>query len=313
MTAGLPSRGRRPPAGGREGALATAHPATDLSSVSVVFVTYNSHAVIGRAVASVPEACEVVIVDNASPAGTGFAAELTRPARLLPQPRNLGFGAACNLGAREARGRFLLFLNPDAALDEGALEHLLAAAALYGPALLMPTILAEDGRLMRKEGSILEPVPRARRLSAQEIAGDYCTRFVHGAAFLVEKEVFLDLGGFDEAIFLYHEDDDLGLRALARRLPIIVVRDAQVRHAGGKSSTPALSQTFRINRWKMRSELYLRRKHHRPPAFAPIFARLAVGIALAALTLNAHRVMIRAGKLAGLLDMRRPGARTGPD
>ncbi len=285
----------------------------DLSSVSVVFVTYNSDAVIGRAVASVPAACEVLIVDNASPAGTGFATRLARPVRLLAQPRNLGFGAACNLGAQSATGRMLLFLNPDAALEEGAVERLLAAAASYGPALLMPTILAEDGRLMRKEGSILEPVPRARRLSAPEIAGDYCTRFVHGAAFLVAKDVFLDLGGFDEAIFLYHEDDDLGLRALARRIPIIVVREAQVRHAGGKSSAPALSQTFRINRWKMRSEIYVRRKYHRAPSFAAACAKLAGGVALAALSLNAHRVMIRAGKLAGLLDMRTPGMGTGPE
>ncbi|QTL04214.1 glycosyltransferase family 2 protein [Aquabacter sp. L1I39] len=290
-----------------------AEPAIDLASVSVVFVTYNSHAVIGRAVASVPAACDVIIVDNASPAGTDFAARLPRPVRVLAQPRNLGFGAACNLGARSAQGRLLLFLNPDAALEDGALERLLAAVSAYGPALLMPSILAEDGRLMRKEGSILEPVPRARRLSAQEIAGDYCTRFVHGAAFLVEKDVFLDLGGFDEAIFLYHEDDDLGLRALARHIPIIVVRDAQVRHAGGKSSTPALSQTFRINRWKMRSEIYVRRKYHRAPSFAATCLKLAGGVALAALTLNAHRVMIRAGKLAGLLDMQRPGMRTGPD
>lgn len=297
---------------GREGTLAAVNPAMDLSSVSVVFVTYNSDAVIGRAVASVPPACEILIVDNASPAGTGFTANLTRPVRLMPQPRNLGFGAACNVGARAANGRTLLFLNPDAALEDGALDRLLAAASLYGPALLMPTILAEDGRLMRKEGSILEPVPRARRLSAEEIAGDYCTRFVHGAAFLVEKALFLELGGFDEAIFLYHEDDDLGLRALARRIPIIVVRDAQVRHAGGKSSTPALSQTFRINRWKMRSEIYVRRKYQRAPSFPAACARLAGGIALAALTFNAHRVMIRAGKLAGLLDMRRPGMPTGP-
>lgn len=276
-------------------------------------MTYNSDAVIKRAVASVPPACEVIIVDNASPAGTGFAADLARPVRLLAQPRNLGFGAACNLGAKAARGEMLLFLNPDAALEEGALEYLLTAAFTYGPALLMPSILTDDGRLMRKEGSILEPVPRARRLSAQDIAGDYCTRFVHGAAFLVEKELFLGLGGFDEAIFLYHEDDDLGLRALARRIPIIVVRAAQVRHTGGKSSTPALSQTFRINRWKMRSEIYLRRKYHRAPAFPAMCARLAGGVVLAALTLNAHRVMIRAGKLAGLLDMQRPGMPTGPD
>lgn len=285
----------------------------DVSAVSVVFVTYNSHAVIARAVASVPDACQVVVVDNASPAGTGFVSGLPRSVDLVALPRNLGFGAACNAGARHARGSHVLFLNPDAALEAGALEHLLQAAARYGPALLMPTIMGEKGRLMRKEGSILEPVPRRRRLDPAEVVGDYCTRFVHGAAFLVARDLFLDLGGFDEAIFLYHEDDDLALRAVARRIPIIVVQSARVIHAGGKSSAPVLRQTFRVNRYKKRSEVYLRRKYHRPAPFLPDFGRLAGGIVLALLSFDLNRIMIRAGKLAGLLDMRRPGQATGPE
>lgn len=271
-------------------------------SVSVVFVTFDSGAVIRRAVASVPSWAEVIIVDNASPEGTGFMATLSRPARLLALPRNVGFGAACNEGARAATGGHVLFLNPDAELEEGALEALVEAARHYDPAFLMPSIVGENGRLMRKEGSIFEPVPRARRLREEEIGGDYCTRFVHGAAFLVPRDLFLEMGGFDARIFLYHEDDDLALRALERRLPIIVVRAARVRHGGGKSSTPSLSRTFAINRLKKRSELYLRRKYHRPAGRGADALKLMGGCALALLTFDLHRVMIRAGKLRGLFE-----------
>lgn len=275
----------------------------DAAAVTVIFVTYDSGAVIGRAVASVPQACPVVIVDNASPGGTPWAAALDRPVDLVEMGRNAGFGTACNAGAGRAATPFVLFLNPDAQLAPGALAALLEAARRYGPdAILMPAIVGETGRLMRKEGTILEAVPRHARLKEEEIAGDYCTRFIHGAAFMMRREAFAALGGFDEAIFLYHEDDDLSLRALARRMPIVVVRAARVVHAGGGSSRPSLKRTFRINRAKKHSELYVLAKHGRRPAPALDFAWLAGGCLLALACLDPHRLMVRAGKLAGLLD-----------
>lgn len=272
-------------------------------AVTVVLVSYNSGAVIGRAVASVPAGCDVIVVDNASPGGTAWRDSLKRPADILDMPRNAGFGTACNAGARQASTPYVLFLNPDAVLAPDAVDRLLAAAGRYGdPAILMPAITGETGRLMRKEGTIFETVPRAARLSADEIAGDYCTRFVHGAAFMVARDAFLALGGFDEAIFLYHEDDDLSLRATARRIPIIVVTDARATHAGGRSSKPSFGQTFRINRAKMHSELYVREKYGSASGRARRFALLAGGCVLAVACLDVHRLAIRAGKLAGLID-----------
>lgn len=269
----------------------------------MVFVTYNSGAVIARAVASVPADCAVIIIDNASPEGTPWRAALSRPAEVVAMPCNAGFGTACNEGARRAATPFLLFLNPDAVLGADTVETLFAAVERYGAgAILMPAISSDDGRLMRKEGTIFEPVPRRARLKTQEIAGDYCTRFVHGAAFMVAREQFLALGGFDEAIFLYHEDDDLSLRALARRMPIIVVPQARVVHAGGGSSTPSFAQTFAINRFKQHSERYVRAKYGRARPRAQVALKLAAGCALAALLLNPHRVAVRAGKLRGLFD-----------
>lgn len=274
-----------------------------MPDVTVVFVTYNSGAVIGAAVGSVPEGCAVVIVDNASPEGTAWSESLPRPAEILRMPHNLGFGTACNVGARHARSRYVLFLNPDAILAPDAVDRLLAAASAYGaPCILMPAIMGANGRLMRKEGTVFERVPSSARLSPKDVAGDYCTRFVHGAAFMMERAAFLDLGGFDEAIFLYHEDDDLSLRALANRIPIMVVVEARVTHAGGRSSAPSLSQTFRVNRAKKRSELYLFAKYGKARSRLRDGLHLAGGCLLALLLLNPHRFMIRAGKLAGVLE-----------
>ncbi len=272
-------------------------------SVSVVFVSYNSGAVLPRAIASVPAPHQVLVVDNASPEGTAWAADVQRPFQLVSMARNLGFGSACNAGARAARGDYVLFLNPDAVLAQDAISLLLDAVKRYGdPAIFMPSIIGENDRPMRKEGSILEPVPRKKRLKAEEIAGDYCTRFVHGAAFLMERRAFLAMGGFDEAIFLYHEDDDLALRARAHGIPIIVVTGAQVRHAGGKSSTPGWRQTFRVNRFKKHSERYVRAKYGETKGGAAELLYLAAGCLLSVMMLDIHRLMIRSGKIAGLRD-----------
>lgn len=272
-------------------------------AVTVVFVTYNSGAVIARAVESVPADCAVVIVDNASPEGTPWRQALARPVEFVALPANAGFGTACNVGARRATTPYVLFLNPDAVLAPDAVTLLLEAARVYGdPAILMPAIVGENGRLMRKEGSILEKVPRGHRLQPEEIAGDYCTRFVHGAAFMMAREAFLGLGGFDEAIFLYHEDDDLSLRAMARRIPIVVVSAARVTHAGGRSSAPSFRHTLRVNRAKMHSELYVLAKYGRSRPRGARLAWLGAGCLMAALCLDMHRLAIRAGKFAGVLD-----------
>ncbi len=277
--------------------------APTLADVTVVFVTYNSAAVITRAVASVPAQSAVVIVDNASPQGTAWVKDLTRPVSVLEMGRNAGFGTASNAGARAAHTRFVMFLNPDAELEADALPRLLEAFATYGePAILMPAMADESGRLMRKEGTIFEKVPRSARLKPEEIAGDYCTRFVHGGAFLVSRATFEDLGGFDERIFLYHEDDDLSLRALARQVAITVVPEARVMHAQGGSSTPSFGQTFRINRFKQHSESYVRAKYGRTGSRFGRAMKLAGGCLLALAMLNPHRFMVRAGKLRGLFD-----------
>lgn len=284
------------------------HPLSVASSLAaprltVVFVTYNSSAVIPRAVASVPDSCAVVIVDNASPEGTPWRESLSRPVDFIAMGRNAGFGSACNAGARRASTPYVMFLNPDAILSADAVEALFAAVETYGNGcVLMPAIVSEKGRLMRKEGTIFEKVPRRARLKAKEIAGDYCTRFVHGAAFMMAREAFLTLGGFDEAIFLYHEDDDLSMRAIARHLPIVVVTGAKVVHAGGRSSSPSFAQTFAINRFKQQSECYVRAKYGQPRARGALALKLAGGCILAGLLLDTHRVAVRAGKLRGLFD-----------
>lgn len=258
------------------------HPAPPLAAplpaagrVTVISVCYNSTAVVPAMLASIPEGVAVVLVDNASADGAALAGlAAARGARLIRNAANRGFGTACNQGAAEAGTEFLLFLNPDAALASGALDALVAAAARYPRAAAMnPRIEAAGGRPYFKRGSVL--LPRGARLPRGWPEADREVPVLSGAALFVRRADFEAVAGFDPAIFLYHEDDDLSLRLKAERGPLMFIRAALVRHQGGQSTIRS-PETAALKAWHMgRSRVYAARKHRRPLA-----ATRALGSAL---------------------------------
>lgn len=239
---------------------------------TIVTVAYNSTRVLPAMLASVPAGVAVVIVDNASADGSALA-DLARQsgARLVVNPDNRGFGVACNIGAAVAGTEFILFLNPDATLEDGAVAALEAAMDNYPRAVAMnPRILEADGRPYFKRRSVL--LPRRDWMAAGWPSADCEVTVLSGAALMVRKADFDAVGGFDAAIFLYHEDDDLSLRLKAERGPIMFIRAAAVRHAGGQSTVrSAESAAFKAFHMG-RSRVYALRKHRRPRAFASALA-----------------------------------------
>lgn len=242
---------------------------TDLPSeprVTIVTVAYNSMRVMPRMLASIPEGTPVVVVDNASDdLGELRALVARRGARLVENPRNDGFGVACNLGAAEATTEFLLFLNPDAGLEADTLARLVAAAERYPRSPAMnPRIMDDAGNAFFMRKSHLLPrrewIPRGWPDADREVP------VLSGAALFVRTEAFRAVGGFDPRIFLFHEDDDLALRLRARFGPLMFVRDAVVTHGGG-SSSDRNATIAGLKAWHMgRSRVYAARKHGRPLA-----------------------------------------------
>ncbi len=231
--------------------------------VTVIAVCYNSMAVLPAMLASIPAETPVVIVDNASTDGAALGqAVAARGAKLIRNAENRGFGAACNQGAALAETEFLLFLNPDATLAPGALEALVAAAARHPNAVAMnPRIEEANGRPYFKRGSVL--LPRSAWLDRGWPEADREVPVLSGAALFVRRADFAAVGGFDPAIFLYHEDDDLSLRLNAERGPLLFVREALARHQGGHSSVRSPKVAAFKARHMGRSRVYATRKHGR--------------------------------------------------
>lgn len=236
--------------------------------VAIVTVCFNSTGVLADMLATIPEGCQVILSDN----GSSDLVELQKiaaeyGAELVLNQSNLGFGRACNTGAAIATRELILFQNPDARLDENAISELVRAADHYPDAVAFnPAIRNANGSKFFKRGSCL--LPAAQKLPRGWPDRDREVAVLSGASLMVRKADFDAVGGFDAAIFLYHEDDDLSLRMTAGGGKLMFVRQAQVTHAQGTSTTVSPA-TAALKAYHMgRSRVYASRKHGRPLAFS---------------------------------------------
>lgn len=168
--------------------------------VSLVVVTYNSEALLPSFFAALETTTyapyEVIVVDNASSDGTlRYLAEAQPRARVLANAENLGFGRACNQGARAARGEIIIFLNPDVIVLPDWLSGLALHSSARPDAILCPTTLYPGEQ------------PRPSATPVEEVAA------VPGCALLVRRQAWQAIGEFDERFFLYWEDTELCWRA----------------------------------------------------------------------------------------------------
>ncbi len=225
--------------------------------VSLVIVAYRAAAFLPSCLAALRAAApgrtlEVVVVDNASADGTPEVVRSLEPeARIVANAENRGFAAAANQGARETRGRFLLFLNPDARVAPGALEALVVALEAQDRAgLASPRLAARDGTAQPSawpeprlatlafDALLLRNLAPRSRLHRIEPASDrpVVVPCVSGACLVARRACFETLGGFDERFFLYHEDWDLCLRAGKAGFASLLVPAATAVHDLGGSA-----------------------------------------------------------------------------
>lgn len=234
--------------------------------VLVAIVSWNSAAHVAAAVKSIPPGVPVVVVDNASSDGSAGIARAAA-ARVIEAGANLGFGPACNRAAREGDpSETILFLNPDAALVDGArtLATLLgaldadAAVAAVVPRLTgdgqerfqlrrLPTI----GSLVREAFLVDRLFPgnsgfRRDRYLDRDREAAFDVEQPAAAAFLVRRDAFEALGGFDAAFSpAWFEDVDFCARLLESGRRIRYVPDGRATHVGGVTMNALPYRDFR--------------------------------------------------------------------
>lgn len=258
------------------------------AGISAIVVTYFSGDILRTCLTSLlasPGCDEIILVNNGNPAEVVealSAGALTEPRlKLLTGHGNVGFGRACNLGARAAHGTMLAFVNPDCVVDTETLAKMAALSDAPVPTLVGGHICDAQGLEQRggRRGTLSlwsacvsfaglgrpgleagiwrdfnrnrEPLP----------AGPTEVPVVSGALMLTRAEAFWKIGGFDEAYFLHVEDIDLCNRYGLGGGKVIFDPGARATHIGGTSQTAP----WRVEIAKLRSFLHYFWKFARPP------------------------------------------------
>jgi GT2 family glycosyltransferase len=215
---------------------------------SVIIVTYNSRCYLSACLQSLLDELdaedEIIVVDNGSSDGSAdFICTHYPQVKLILNP-NKGYAGGNNCGAAAANGEYLFFLNPDTCLEKGALSHLLAplmndtTVALTTPCIVLmrqPDLINTCGNTMHYTGLTYcrgAGQPRGNYSISTEVDA------VSGSAFIIRREMFQTLGGFDECFFMYVEDTDLSWRARLTGGRCLYVAEAVVQHDYHLSYSP---------------------------------------------------------------------------
>jgi len=259
-----------------------------MTHLSIVIVTYNStdqiHACLA-ALARHPPGLrhEILVVDNASPDGTGAAVRQRSPGiRVIDAGANVGFARATNLGIRHSSGDLILLLNPDTEVPAGAIDTLAAVLESDADAAVVgPRLVDAQGRAELSFGAMPGPfaelrqkaLVRGNQRGVPVIRGyvDRLTRqprvvdWVSGACLLVRRADAEAVGLLDERFFMYAEDVDFCAAIRARGRKVLFTPAAEVVHVRGQSVASAPAATEAAYR---RSQLAFYAKHH--PRWTPL-------------------------------------------
>ena len=234
------------------------------ASIHIVIVNWNTGPYLRACLDSIArsqldgvELTRVTVVDNASSDGSADALEaIDLPLDVLRNRHNVGFGAACNQGAAHSPADHLLFLNPDTRLRQDTLAVVVrfmsgpdaADVGICGARVVdetgapgfscarFPTLRIVTGKLTGLD-RIAPRVFPSHHVSVAELTGSGPVDQVVGAFFLVRRELFERLGGFDPRYFLYFEEVDFALRAWRLGAASYFLHEATVMHAENVSSS----------------------------------------------------------------------------
>ena len=230
-------------------------------------MTYNGvahiRACLTSLLAGVVDGHQVLVVDNASDDGTIDLVRREFPSvRVLPSTRNVGYGVAGNQGAAISTSEYLAIMNQDLVSTADWVNRLVAAldddptAALATPKILVrddPTCINACGNVPHFTG-ITSCRGYGQPASAYAIQEHVAA--VSGAAFVIRRAVFDELGGFDASFFLYLEDTDLSLRAMLARQRCLTRRSPWFCTISSPGSLSAKLFFLERNRYSMLLKLY---------------------------------------------------------
>ena len=196
---------------------------------------------------------EVILVDNGCTSDQVARVAGQAGVTVLRPGTNLGFCAGCNLGVRHAKGDYIALVNGDAAVDRDALCRLVEAAARTDVGIASASVrLADDRSVLNSGGNDIHFLGFSwagrHGLPADPAEREHEVMGACGGGLAMRREVWDQVGGFDEEYFGFHEDVYLSLRAWQLGFRVVYVPEARVFHHYEFSRNPRKFYLLERNR-----------------------------------------------------------------
>lgn len=226
--------------------------------ITIIIVTFKSEKLIDNCISSIDDSYNIIVVENSSDDRfKSYLENKYKNVKCILTGKNLGFGAANNIGISFANTDHILILNPDAKLFPDTLKILETHIQKTDFAIMAPHILNENN-------NSYENFERLKKNTIPIMNDDLISvESIRGFAMLINKKKFKNKF-FDENFFLYMEEIDLCKRARNDNQLLFISKKAKVEHLGGQSHDNQFNKELEISRnWHwMWSKFYYMKKHH---------------------------------------------------
>lgn len=208
--------------------------------ITLIIVSYKSENLIQKNI-DIIKKFQTIIVENSSSTKIDNLVNGSANIKLLKPKKNLGYGRANNLAVSVSETPYVLIVNPDVYLEEKYIEELYKAYLRYKEksGILGPALYDKDFK-RRTNGSVsyLKEIKRYKISNSKNNlpTNDMCCDFLMGCCYLIRKDLFLSVGGFDKDFFMYFEDNDLCDRIIKKGKSIIEIPSAKFVHLENSSS-----------------------------------------------------------------------------
>ena len=251
--------------------------------VSVIVLNYNAGELLLNCIESIKKSSyknlEIIVVDNISTDKSQKICKEKHPdIKLIQNNKNFGYCEGNNIGIREAKGDYIVILNPDTIVEPNCIDELISAYNKFGEGLYQPkhlslnekTIYMSAGNMLnifgfgyaREKGN-----KDQNQLNEIEEIG-----YASGTCLFTSSNVLKKVGLFDPFIFLYHDDLDLGWRASQLGIKSYYVPTSLIYHAESYSLKWNAEKFY----WLERNRKYCILTHYSKQTYSKIFPKLLV-------------------------------------
>jgi len=267
-------------------------------SIDIIIVNWNSGGLLKNCIQSIPAALDgsfklnrVIVVDNnSSDNSLNFEFDQNLPITFIKNQENSGFARACNQGASGSEADFLLFLNPDTVLYSDSLSkpsRFLADNPKIG--IVGVQLVNEEGDVARNCARFPTPFKMIYtsfgldKIFPRIFPGHFMKEWDHqsdrevdqvmGSFFMIRRDLFVRLKGYDESFFVYFEDLDLALRAKKLGYSNYYLSSTRIYHKGGGTTESIKAMRLALI---LHSSLIYCKKHFNMVAYLLIFCATVI-------------------------------------